>query len=199
LNKVRWTTLRESDDPGTSRGTLDAQKTGSAEKTTLELNCPTSGDNFGNYTLEGSGTPSQVAGCVQFRVMPGVSFDLRPARAEDDGDLRQFVKGFKLPAGSYSFLSLDLGCSGNANRRCGNNPILVQLVAFMRYAEAADRLASPGKPGSTVAALSSLSTAHPSLEPHRINALSLIVTLFYREIANDARSTVLSFFDICKK
>jgi len=199
LNKVRWSRLDESQEPGLSQGTLDAQKIGSEEKTTLELNCPSTGENSGSYTLGGSGTPTQVAGCVQIRVMPGISFDLRPARPEDDGDLRQFVKGFKFPPGSYSSLSLDLACSGGSNRGCNRNPILVQLVAFMRYAEAADRLASPGKPGSTVAALGNLSTAHPSLEPHRINALSLIVTLFYRDIANDARSTVLNSFDICKK
>lgn len=199
LNKVRWSSLRESDRPGTLKGTLDAQKTGSAEKTTLEVNCPNTGENSGEYKLEGSGTPTQVAGCVQIRVVPGVSFDLRPARPEDETSLRQFVKGFSLPTGSYSSLNLDLVCPSDSNRRCSSSPIPVQLVAFMRYAEAADRLASPGRPGSTIAALSNLSTAHPSLEPHRINALSLIVTLFYREIANDARSTVLSSFDICKK
>lgn len=199
LNKVRWSNLREADEPGTSQGTLDAEKTGVAEKTTLEINCPNTGDNSGKYTLEASGTPTQVAGCVQIRVVPGVSFDLRPARPEDDADLRQFVKGFTLPAGSYSSLNLDLGCPNDTSRRCSSNPILVQLAAFMRYAEAADRLASPAKPGSTVAALSNLSTAHPSLEPHRINALSLIVTLFYREIANDARSAVLGSFNVCKK
>ena len=199
LNKVRWSSLRESDEPSATQGTLDAQKTGGPEKATLDVNCPNAGENSGRYTLEGSGAPSQVAGCVQMRVVPGFSFDLRPARPEDDSELRQFIKGFTLPPGSYSSLNLDLGCPNETGRRCGSNPILVQLVAFMRYSEAADRLASPAKSGSTVAALSNLSTAHPSLEPHRINALSLIVTLFYREIANDARSAVLSSFDVCKK
>ncbi|HKO60516.1 MAG TPA: hypothetical protein VJV03_05095 [Pyrinomonadaceae bacterium] len=199
LNKVSWTSLRESDEPGAMRGTLDAQKVGTPEKTILEVNCPDIGANSGQYTLEGSGKPTQVAGCVEIRMVPGVSFDLRPSRPEDDGDLRQFIKGFSLPAGSYSSLNLDLGCPNDTNRRCSGRPIPVQLVAFMRYAEAADRIASSDKPSSTAAALSSLSTPHPSLEPHRINALSLIVTLFYREIANDARSAVLSSFDVCKK
>jgi hypothetical protein len=199
LNKVRWSNLKESDEPGASQGTLDVHETGRGDKTTVEVNCPNSGENSGKYTLEGSGAPGQVAGCVPIRVVPGASFDVRPARPEDDGDLHQFVKGFTLPAGSYSSLNLDLGCPTDTNRRCNASPILVQLVAFMRYGEAADRLASPGKTASTVAALSNLSTAHPSLEPHRINALSLIVTLFYREIANDARSSVLGSFDVCKK
>lgn len=199
LNKVRWENLKEADDPTALTGTIDAQATNRGGTTTVELNCPNTGENSGSFTLNGTDKPNQVAGCVPIRMMPGFSFDLRPARSEDEAELSQLLNGFKLPSLSYSSIDLNLVCSGNATRRCNQNPFTVQLVAFMRYGVAADSIASSAKPGSTAAVINSLSTAHPSLEPHKITALSLVLKLFYGNIANDARSTVLNTFEICKK
>ncbi len=199
LNKVRWASLKEADDPGASIGTLDAQLQKRDESGTLEVNCPNSGQNSGAFVLNGSETPGQVAGCVPIRMMPGFTFDVRAARKEDDDALHQFINGVSLPTGTYSSLELKLACTSDSSRRCQQNPIAAQFVAFMHYSQAADRLAESAKPNSSQAPLMNLSTAHPSLEPHKINALSLIAELFYREVANDARTTVLNSFQVCKK
>jgi hypothetical protein len=199
LNKVRWATLDDPDDPGASEGTLDAKLTKRDEKAAIEINCPNTGPNSATFVLRGSERPSQVAGCVPLRMMPGFSYDVRPARKEDDDAFHQFISRFRLPKGSYSSVELDILCAGDATRRCGQDPISVQLVALMHYGQAADRLAESTKPDAALAPFINLSTAHPSMEPHKINALSLIAELFYREIANDARSTVLNSFQVCKQ
>jgi len=197
LNRVRWETLKDSDSGGMSKGTIDAQTSMQGDKTSIQVNCPNAGENRGTFTLNGSDKPTEIAGCVSLRMFPAFSYDLRAARDEDKSELSQLLTGFKLASCSGSSLDLDLACSTQIARKCGENPIPVQWVASMKYGAAADSLNSSSSPAATV--VNGLSTAHPSMEPHKITALSLILELFYREVANDARSTVLNSFEICKQ
>lgn len=197
LNKVRWETLKDSDSGEISKGTIDAQKSMQGDKTSIQVNCPNAGENRGTFTLNGSDKPTEVAGCVPIRMFPAFSFALRAARDEDKSDLSQLLTSFKLASCSASTLDLDLACSTQITRKCGENPIPVQWVASMKYGAAADSLNSSSSPAAKV--VNGLSTAHPSMEPHKITALSLILELFYRGVANDARSTVLNSFEICKQ
>lgn len=197
LNKVRWQSLTDSDQPEISQGTIDVKANIQADKTSLQVNCPAASENKGTFTLTGTDKPAEVAGCVPIRMLPAFSFKLRPTRNEDEPDFSQFLTGFKLPSCSDSTLDLHLECSTQTTRRCSEKPIPVQWVAFMHYGEAADSLKS--STSATAKTINDFSTAHPSTEPHKVTALSLILELFYRQVVSDARSTVLNSFEICKQ
>jgi hypothetical protein len=200
LNRVRWQSLKESDEPDSSTGTLDVEPIISSDSSTsLQVNCPDSSENSGVYTLIGSNKPDQAAGCVQLQMLPGFSFDLRSVRSEEDSELRNLLLSWTFASNQQPSLEMKVGCSSDLTRRCNQNPISVQLVAIMNYAKTADSIISPVNVGSSSAVVAALSTAHPSEEPHKVSAFSLILENLYRGISGDARSTVLNSFEICKK
>lgn len=200
LNKVTWQSLKESEEPNSSSGTIDVKAILSDQSNAaVEVNCPNASENWGIYTLMGTDRPSQTAGCVRLQMLPGFNLDVRAARSEDDSESRDFLKSSTMKSNEQPSLEMKIGCSSAITRRCEQNPIRLQLVAIMNYAKTADSIVSTLQSGSTSELVRGLSTAHPSDEPHKISAFSLILQLFYRSISGDARSTVLNSFEICKK
>jgi hypothetical protein len=197
LNKVRWQSLTDSNQPESFEGTIDVKANIQGDRTSVQVNCPASGENRGTFTLKGTDKPTEVAGCVPIRMLPAFSFKLRPTRNEDEPEFSQFLTSFILPSCTNSILDLNLACSSQTTRRCSEKPIPVQWIAFMHYGQAADSLKS--STSATATSINHFSTAHPSTEPHKITALSMILELFYRQVVNDARSTILNSFEICKQ
>jgi len=61
LNKVRWQSLNDSEEPDTSKGTIDAEASIQPEKTSLQVNCPNADENKGTFRLIGDDKPAEVA------------------------------------------------------------------------------------------------------------------------------------------
>jgi hypothetical protein len=200
LNTVQWKSLRESDEPGDRQGTMDALFESRQSKTSISLSCPKNGLGEGVYILAGpSSMVDRVSGCVPIRILPAFNFKFRSARDGDDADLAQVLAGVEREEGSYTDLRLRLACGQGTPRLCVQNPIAAQWVAYMNYAKAADGLASGKDEHSAQQQARTLSTDHPSREPHRIFALLQTLESFYREVSQDQRSLVLANIDFCHK
>lgn len=198
LNSIEWKTLQESDDPNEICGTMDVSFQSDPEKATIGLTCPQGGGGEGYYHLTGSSRAvSRVSGCVPIGLLPAFRFRFEPVNQEDATIVRQLLKGYRREEGSYTNLQLHLACRMNNPRPCPDSPISLQWMAYMNYAEAADCLASPECTHSIHQLVKSLSTAHPSQEPHRIFAFSNTLETFYREVTQDQRSIALADLDVC--
>jgi hypothetical protein len=199
LNTVQWKTLKESDEPGDRRGTLDVFYERGATRSTISVSCPKGGSGEGVYTLIGStNVEDQISGCVPIRILPAFNYRFRPVRSEDDAEMGQLLKGFER-RDDHANLRLHLSCDTNLSRPCGQNPISAQWMAYMNYSKAADGLASSDSSNSLQQQIGALSTDHPSREPHRIFALLQTLETFYREVSQDQRSLVLASIDFCHK
>lgn len=200
ISPVNWQSLKELDNPAASQTTLDVSLDNtSSNSPTISVECPSSNTSIGTYDLTGSvGDLNQSSGCVPIRLLPAFTFGFRAVRAEDDQALPQFLAAYEPREGSYADLQLTITCPGDSVRICGDSPIPVQWTAYMNYAEAANGLASPN--GHAVQQqVQSMSTAHPSREPHRIFAFLPTLENFYREVAQDQRSAILARLNFCRK
>lgn len=200
LNGVQWKSLDPPDDPAMMLGTMDAFFRKESNKAVISLGCLKETAGEGVYKLTGSSlTAGQVSGCVPIRLLPAVSFRIRPLREEDEQDLNLVLKGFERINESYADLRLDLACGSDRPRTCGSNPISLQWLAYMNYGEAANALASVSQGPVVQQQIKELSTAHPSLEPHRIFGFASTLEAFYKEVAQDKRSIVLANIELCHK
>ncbi len=194
--RVEWKMLAESDDESGKLGTMDAYFV--REKQSVEVSCPQGETGYGRYGLEGASPQAdRVAGCVDIRVVPPLTFDLRAA-AEGD-DLKQFVRRFEQDGDSPPRLRLGLYCDASVTRPCRDNPLAAQLIGLMHYDAAADALATADGSHAVARHIAEISTEHPNAEPHRVFGFADTLEAFYRELSAERQTTIISQLKFCNR
>ncbi|HWW73888.1 MAG TPA: hypothetical protein VNZ44_00745, partial [Pyrinomonadaceae bacterium] len=194
--RVEWKALAETEEGEGRSGTMDVYFVRDGQS--VEMSCPQGETGSARYTLSGeSPQAGRVAGCVDIRVVPPFTFDLRPA-AEGD-DLTQFVRGFEQEGDSYSKLRLGLYCDTSAPHSCRDNPLAARLVGLTHYGAAADALASADGSHAVLRHIAEISTEHPSAEPHRVYGLADTLEAFYRELSAERQTAVLAELKFCHR
>jgi hypothetical protein len=198
LPTIQWQKLNEPTDPGERSGTIDVSFTTGPNKGAIQVRCPTDGSGAGLFTLQGQATDTErVAGCVPIDQLPGFTFQMRASGADEEAALTHFLKQGERQSELSDQLRLCLTCSMAAPRFCNDKPVQAQWVAFVNYSHAAEGMAADKADNPLYQQIRNFSTTHPSLQPHRIYAFSATLGAFYREMAPDQRSVVLSQLDFC--
>jgi hypothetical protein len=199
LNQVRWSVLKEPQEPSEASGTMDAVlKTGPDGNTAIGVTCPPKDTGAGVYRLTGvTAEASRASGCAPIRMLPGFDFQLSAVQPAHEGDLARFLTGYDHSGDSYTDLRLDLACSMDILRPCNSDPIGLKWTAVMNYAAAADALASDVGGHLMHQQVKEISTVSLSREPHRVFAFSTMLENFYREVGQDKKSVVLGDLNIC--
>jgi hypothetical protein len=199
LNVVQWKNLVEPDAPGERSGTIDVSFATENNKAAIQVRCPENGAGAGVFTLNGQANDAgSVAGCVPINMLPGAAFQMRAAGSDDEAALQQILRGAERRSETSEQLRLCLACDMTNPRYC-DNPARAQWVAVMNYKHAAEGLATDKADNIVYQQIRGLSTAHPSLEPHRIYAFSATLGAFYQDVGADQRIFVLSQLDFCHK
>lgn len=188
----------EPSDPGERSGTIDVSFVAQANQAAIQARCPKGGAGAGVFTLNGqTADAGREAGCAPINLLPGFTFQMRATRADDEAALRQILKHAERQGEQSEQLRLCLECSLDAPRFCNDNPAQAQWVAFMDYKHAAEGFAADKADNPVYQQIRGFSTTQPSLEPHRIYALSATLGAFFRDVAADQRSVVLSQLGFC--
>lgn len=196
--------IKESPNPKDIRGTIDVRLTAQGKTKIIKLTCPA--DEFGEgiyYLMKKSPSSSAVSGCVDIVMMPAMSFAFQAQNPNEEGRLRQILKEYKpfVSQKAGNGIMLHLYCSAKTAAPCRSNRyIKMQWAAFLDYRRSADLLRSPSGQGvnaSVIALLQSLSTFHPSIQPHRIYGFLPILTHFLFEVGGWKKTYPLSEFILC--
>lgn len=196
LNQLQWQNLQPSEEPSDSKGALDVAFS-NTPNSKIQLTCPTTGENRGVYFLTGKASSAdQNSGCVPLQMLPAFQFQLLPKDTNQELALSHFIPGYSVESG-YSKLKLTFRCEGENLFPCGQSNATIQWVSLINYQKAADTLASNSNETEVHSVIKSISTIHPSQEPHRILGFSTMLELFYREMSQNKRSIVLGQFELC--
>lgn len=202
VDHVEWRSLTASSTVP-SVGTIDASLIPGGRKdstASLRINCPPNGSGEGYFSLSGEiPRVTQVAGCVEIRLLPAISFRLEPRSKNDDEALATFISGYqRTQPGNYSSLDLQLTCGPQTTRTC-ESPVEVDWRAYMHYEKAADCLADPQCSAATPQLLQNLSTTQPNEYPHRIYGMSETLEEFFRLSAADVKSHLMANLSVCRE
>ena len=195
-DRLEWRDLKESQESDGASGTMDVYFV--RDEQSVEMTCPQGETASGNYDLSGASPDGdRVAGCVDIRVVPPLTFALQSALGGDE--LSRFVRNVRQEGGSYSNIHLRLSCDMSSSHTCRSDPLVAQFVGVTHYEKAADALATPDDTHAVPRDIREFSTEHPSGEPHRIFGLADTLKIFYSELAAERKNVPVAEMKFCHR